>query len=53
MADLIMEKVFHMEVFTWGESDLEIPGHARATYISAMKAADEGNLDPLLKFAKS
>jgi len=40
-------------VFSWGQSDLVHIGDARAIYVAALKAADAGDLAPLLVFARS
>lgn len=54
MADLIMEKIYHGDPFTWGaQADLHHSGNQRTIYIQALKAADRGNIDPLVKFALS
>ncbi len=39
--------------FTWGNSSLISKGQARANYIEALKAADKGDIGPLLVFVKS
>jgi hypothetical protein len=39
--------------FTWGGADLRAAGSARDTYIAALKAADNHDLEPLIKFARS
>lgn len=39
--------------FTWGATDLVKPGEARAKYLEAIKAADKGDLQPLITFARS
>jgi Fic-DOC domain mobile mystery protein B len=39
--------------FTWGGADLRTVGTARDSYIAALKAADNQDLDPLIKFARS
>jgi hypothetical protein len=49
MGDIIAEKVFKRPVFTWGEN---LPD-SRAKYLSAVKAADQNNIEPLLSFARS
>lgn len=53
MADIMMEKIFHKEVFPWGKVDLEDINDERSNYILALKTADEGNFSPLLSFAKT
>ncbi|MEO6330565.1 MAG: mobile mystery protein B [Ginsengibacter sp.] len=53
MADIIIEKIFKQQIFTWGAGNLMKPGDARAIYLKAIKAADAGNIKPLIKFASS
>jgi Fic-DOC domain mobile mystery protein B len=53
MADLIMKKIFNKPELTWGNSDLIKQSETRKTYIDAVKMADAGNIEPLLRFAKS
>ncbi len=52
MADLIMKNLGQTPL-TWGRGDLANPGNARRRYIDALHAADGGNLNPLLDFARS
>ncbi|MCD6011607.1 MAG: mobile mystery protein [Flavipsychrobacter sp.] len=52
MADIIIDKIFKLPVFTWGTTDLARQGDARANYLAAIKAADMGDIKPLLKFAR-
>jgi Fic-DOC domain mobile mystery protein B len=51
-ADLLAERL-RRPVFSWGQSDLVYIGDARAIYVAALKAADAGDLAPLLDFARS
>ena len=53
MADIIVDKVFKQLVFTWGTADLALPGEQRSNYLKAVKAADVGDIAPLLAFARS
>lgn len=53
MADIIAEKVFKQPVFTWGAANLVKGGDARAVYLIAIRAADAGNIEPLMTFARS
>jgi len=53
MADVIVDKVFNRKVFSWGSGSLMKKGEARSTYLKALKEADQGNLSPLLTFARS
>jgi Fic-DOC domain mobile mystery protein B len=52
IADLLVIKL-DRPAFTWGWNDLVRPGEARARYLEAIRAADEGDIRPLLKFARS
>jgi Fic-DOC domain mobile mystery protein B len=56
MTDVLLEN-HEQEVFTWGSKNkatpLEVAGPVRNTYISALKAADLGDFDSLLKFMRS
>ena len=51
-ADLLAERLGRPP-FSWGRSDLVSVGDARAAYVAALKAADAGDLRPLLAFARS
>ncbi|MBI5916598.1 MAG: mobile mystery protein B [Bacteroidetes bacterium] len=53
MADIIIEKIYKMPVFTWGAANLVAQGDARTRYINAIKAADAGDVAPLVVFARS
>jgi len=53
MADVMMEKIFHLSTFTWGAANLVKQVDPRAAYIKALKKADAGNYAKLLAFAKS
>ena len=55
MADLIAEKVFGRNVFTWGQSHstLSSESETRDHYLSALKKADRGDYSKLLDFARS
>ena len=53
MADIIIEKIFKQPVFTWGAANLIKQGDTRAVYLTAIKAADAGDINPLVKFARS
>jgi len=52
MADLIIQKLFKQPVFSWGGANLVNHGDQRAAYLAAMKAADAGNIQPLVEFAR-
>lgn len=53
MADIIIEKIFDLPVFTWGAGNPRPVADTRALYIQAVKAADQGNMIPLLTFSRS
>jgi Fic-DOC domain mobile mystery protein B len=53
MADILIEKNYGQPVFTWGAGNLVQQGDVRTRYISAIKAADAGDIAPLLVFARS
>lgn len=52
MADIMMDKLFHAQVFSWQKTNLVYPNQIRKEYIQALKIADLGDIQPLLKFAK-
>ncbi|MCZ7556089.1 MAG: mobile mystery protein B [Bacteroidia bacterium] len=53
MADILAARVLGERVFTWGSSTLRETGAARSAYIAALRAADNGDIQPLLRFARS
>lgn len=53
MADIIIEKIYKQPMFSWGAANLSNEGDARASYLQAIKAADNGDYDLLLAFARS
>ena len=53
MADIIVEKLFGLEPFSWGERSSSREGDTRADYLKALKEADNGSVDRLIKFARS
>lgn len=52
MADIIINKVYKLPLFSWGEGDLVHQGGVRSTYLIAVKAADNENFEQLLEFAR-
>jgi len=52
IADVIAMKLGR-PAFTWGSANLVKEGEARTTYLEAIRAADNGDIQPLLKFARS
>jgi Fic-DOC domain mobile mystery protein B len=53
IADIIINKIFEKPVFTWNKTNLNKKGVVRSNYIAAIKAADKGDINPLIDFAKS
>ena len=53
IADIIVEKIFGGEVFTWGSLNLTKGGDMRAAYLNALRQADKGSYDALVAFARS
>ena len=53
MADIIIEKIFKLPVFSWGGRNTGILTDIRATYLTAIKLADRGDYHSLLAFARS
>lgn len=53
MADIIIEKIYNRSVFTWGTNLNGSNENVRDTYIRAIRAADNNNYRPLLKFSKA
>ncbi len=52
-ADIVIEKVFRKQLFSWGNKNLSKYTDTRKTYIKAIIEADNGNYDSLLVFARS
>jgi Fic-DOC domain mobile mystery protein B len=53
IADLIMEKIYNGNFFTWGSVNLVHSTDARSQYIQAVRKADELDIQHLILFAKS
>ena len=53
MADIIIDKIFKQNVFSWGAANLVQQGETRVTYLQAVRAADAGDITPLIIFARS
>lgn len=53
MADIIMESIFGKEIFTWHESNMVKADETRKNYIKALREADNGNIIPLIEFARN
>jgi Fic-DOC domain mobile mystery protein B len=52
IADIIAMKLGR-PAFTWGSANLVKEGEARTTYLEAIRTADDGDIQPLLNFARS
>ena len=53
MADIIIESIFGKEIFSWHKSNMINADKTREIYIKALRKADNGNIIPLIKFAKN
>jgi Fic-DOC domain mobile mystery protein B len=53
IADILINKGFGIDEFTWGSINLTNIGNVRKTYLNALKNADEGDYKDLLNFARS
>jgi len=53
MADVILEKLFIAEVFSWGGESLANHKKTREKYIKALKLADDHDYSLLLEFVRS
>jgi Fic-DOC domain mobile mystery protein B len=53
MADIIAEKIFGRDVFTWGTHNLVPKGIFRTNYLTALRKADKGDYEELLQFARA
>ena len=52
MADLLIQKLGQPR-FTWGSKSLTEATETRISYIDSLRAADIGNIQPLLAFVRS
>jgi Fic-DOC domain mobile mystery protein B len=52
MADIILEFIFGKEIFSWCQSNMVIGDNTRKEYIDALRKADNGDINPLIEFAK-
>lgn len=53
LADIVIEKIFKQPHYTWGAGNLVKQGDQRTAYLNAIRAADAGDIQPLINFAKS
>ncbi len=53
MGDIMISKYFKHSAFSWSSKGLIAAGEARKQYLSALRKADSGSYDDLVKFARS
>ena len=53
MADVIVDKIFKLPVFSWGAGNLVKQSDTRTNYLKAVREADKNNYVLLLSFARS
>lgn len=53
IADVLINKGFGKDEFTWGSTNLTAASIVRTNYLNALKNADEGSFADLLIFARS
>ena len=53
LADIVIGKIFKLPVYTWGAGASIKYQDQRDAYLQAIKAADVGNMKPLIEFARS
>lgn len=53
IADIIIESIFSKDIFTWNHSNMVKPDIIRKKYIAAIRDGDNGNINPLIKFARN
>jgi Fic-DOC domain mobile mystery protein B len=53
IADIVIEKIFKMPVYTWGAGSFKDQGEQRTAYLKSMRSADAGDIQPLITFARS
>ncbi|MFZ4400615.1 MAG: mobile mystery protein B [Bacteroidales bacterium] len=53
MADIIIDKIFKLPVFSWGAGNLVKQSETRTKYLKALRKADKNNFEELLAFARS
>jgi len=53
LADIAMEHIFGLEIFSWNQSNMVEADDIRKKYIVALRKADQGDVSELIKFASS
>jgi len=52
-ADILVSHALNSPFFTWGGNNITDKGKTRTRYLNAIYEADEGNIQPLIDFARS
>lgn len=52
MADIMMEHIFNKPYFSWGDKNIKSDQEARNEYLVALREADNGSFERLIKFVK-
>lgn len=53
IADIMIQKIYTLPLFTWGEGSLSNDNDTRDNYLKAIKKADDGDYELLIKFVRS
>ena len=53
IADIIIEKIYQLPIFAWGSKSLADENDSRKNYLIAIRKADKGDFELLLKFARA
>jgi Fic-DOC domain mobile mystery protein B len=53
LGDIIIEHLFKLPVYSWGSSNLIKADQSRKFYLTAIRVADKGDIEPLINFARS
>jgi len=52
-GDILVSQILNQPIFTWGGRNTLESGETRKKYLDALYIADQGDIGPLLKFARS
>lgn len=52
-GDILVSQILKQPIFSWGGKRIEEAGETRKNYLEALYKADQGDIGPLLKFARS
>jgi Fic-DOC domain mobile mystery protein B len=52
MADIIIESILGGKIFSWNQSNMVKANEIRKAYIKSIREGDNGNIEPLIKFAR-